>query len=136
VNQLRVTSNPTGADVVLDGQVVGKTPYAGNDLDITVPHALTVRKDGYEPYEQMISGSSGWKKVKAAKGKPAAQTLKINTKLKRLGGGSAPAPAGAAPSPGGEPGAGTEELKPEPPAPSAPVQPPPAGESKPAERTP
>jgi hypothetical protein len=75
-----------GADVALDGQTVGKTPYAGAIQDVTAPHFIAVRKDGFEPFEQMISASSAWSKSKGSKGKPGAQILKINAKLKQVGG--------------------------------------------------
>ena len=42
-------------------------------------HAISVKKDGFEPHERMISGSD-W-----SRGKGGAQTLKFNVKLKRAG---------------------------------------------------
>jgi uncharacterized protein (TIGR02266 family) len=76
-NVARVISLPTGAEVLIDGQSVGKTPFMGKDIDPAAPHALTVRKDGFETYEHMVS-SSDW-----LKGKGAGQTLKVVVKLRK-----------------------------------------------------
>jgi len=84
---LKITSSPTGAEVVIDGSSVGTTPYSSKDVDPTAAHAITVRKDGFEAHERMISGSD-W-----AKSRSGAQSLKMNIKLKRTG----PAPSEAAP---------------------------------------
>jgi hypothetical protein len=94
-HQIRVTSKPPGADVAIDGQVVGQTPLATNIADISAPHFLSVRKDGFEPFEQMISSTSAWAKGKGSKGQAAVPTLKINAKLKASGGagGDAKPPA-------------------------------------------
>src|SRR4029079_7901182 len=47
-NFARIISLPSGAEVLIDGQSVGKTPFIGKDIDPSAPHALTVRKDGFE----------------------------------------------------------------------------------------
>jgi hypothetical protein len=86
-HEIRVTSKPVGADVALDGVSVGKTPYSGSIADVSAPHAIAVKKDGFEPFEQMISASSAWTKTKLPKGKPGPQVLKISAKLKQVGGG-------------------------------------------------
>ncbi|MES1205807.1 MAG: TIGR02266 family protein [Pseudomonadota bacterium] len=85
-HEVRVTSKPPGADVVLDGATVGKTPHSIAIADVNAPHSIAVRKEGFEPFEQMISASSAWSKTKAAKGKPALEILKINARLKQIGG--------------------------------------------------
>jgi uncharacterized protein (TIGR02266 family) len=85
-HEIRVTSKPVGADVALDGQTVGKTPYSVGIADVTAPHFIAVRKEGFEPFEQMISASSAWSKTKGAKGKPAVLVLKISAKLKQVAG--------------------------------------------------
>jgi hypothetical protein len=85
-----VTSKPSGADVTIDGQVVGQTPLATGIGDVSSPHFVSVHKDGYEPFEQMISASSAWAKGKAAKGQPAVPTLKLNAKLKSTGSAAPP----------------------------------------------
>ena len=76
---LKITSSPTGAEVVIDGSSVGTTPYSSKDVDPTAAHAITVRKDGFEAHERMISGSD-WTKSRSG-----AQSLKMNIKLKRTG---------------------------------------------------
>ena len=88
-HQIRVTSKPSGADVAVDGQVVGQTPLSTGINDVSSPHFVSVRKEGFEPFEQMISATSAWAKGKPVKGQPAVPTLKINAKLKSSGGGAA-----------------------------------------------
>ncbi len=83
---LRVTSNPRGADVIIDGRTVGKTPYQGANFDVAAPHALTLKLDGYEPDERMVSGSDDWVK----KGK--THTLSVSVRLQKLPGAEVPAP--------------------------------------------
>ena len=85
---LKITSSPAGADVVIDGVPVGTTPFSSRDVSADGTHAISVKKDGYEPHERMISGSD-W-----SRGKGGAQTLKFNVKLKRAGGEQKPAEAG------------------------------------------
>jgi len=85
---LKITSSPAGADVVIDGVPVGTTPFSSRDVSADGTHAISVKKDGYEPHERMISGSD-W-----ARGKGGAQSLKFNVKLKRSGGEQKPAEAG------------------------------------------
>jgi len=116
-HQIRVTSRPAGADVALDGQTVGKTPYAGAIQDVAAPHFIAVRKDGLEPFEQMISASSAWSKSKGPKGKPGAQILKINAKLKQVGGAAEGKAAGEGSGAPGEAPAKTDVAKPDRPLP-------------------
>lgn len=104
-HQLRVTSKPSGADVSIDGQVIGQTPLATGIADVSAPHFVSVHKDGYEPFEQMISASSAWAKSKPAKGQPAVPTLKLNAKLKGMAtpeGKAAPSAESAAKEPAKE----------------------------------
>jgi molecular chaperone DnaK len=86
VHQVKVTSKPVGADVLLDGQNVGATPFSVGVADINAPHSIIVRKDGFEPFEQMIGPSSAWSKAKGSKGKPGLSVLKLNARLKPMGG--------------------------------------------------
>lgn len=86
-HQIRVTSKPPGADVAIDGKIVGQTPLATSIADVSAPHFLSVFKDGFEPFEQMISSTSAWTKGKVPKGQVAVPTLKINAKLKSTGAG-------------------------------------------------
>ena len=59
-HRIRATSIPSEAEVSLDGKVVGRTPLFGTEVDIGQAHTLTIRKDGYAPYEQVITASSPW----------------------------------------------------------------------------
>ena len=79
-NIARVISLPTGAEVLIDGQAVGKTPFQGKDIDPAAPHALTVRKEGFETYEHMVSASD-W-----VKGKGPGQSLRVTVKLRKAQG--------------------------------------------------
>src|SRR5262249_56849568 len=91
---LRITSVPAGAEVLVDGASVGRTPYLGKGIDPNAPHAITLKKDGYENHEHMISASD-WSRT--GKG---VQTVKLNVKLRKAG-GAEPAKA--------EPGAGAKD---------------------------
>jgi serine/threonine-protein kinase len=86
---LKITSSPPGADVLIDGQSVGKTPYQAREIDAEAPHAVTIRLDGYESHEHMISASD-WLKQKAN-----LETAKVNVKLRKLAAGSATEPTAA-----------------------------------------
>jgi hypothetical protein len=74
--------------VVIDGVPVGTTPFSSKDIDPAGTHAISVKKDGYESHERMISGSD-W-----SRGKGGAQSLKFNVKLKKVGGEAKPADTG------------------------------------------
>jgi hypothetical protein len=52
--------------VVIDGVPVGTTPVSSKDIDPAGTHAISVKKDGYESHERMISGSD-WSRGKAAR---------------------------------------------------------------------
>jgi uncharacterized protein (TIGR02266 family) len=89
---LYVRSTPTGADVLIDGQVEGKTPFQRRIFDTTRPYALTIRKGGFEPHERMLSASDEWAK------KGSLRSLTVNAKLVKARGedateAEAPAPA-------------------------------------------
>jgi uncharacterized protein (TIGR02266 family) len=84
---LKITSSPAGAEVVIDGVPVGTTPFSSKEIDPAGTHAISVKKDGFESHERMISGSD-W-----SRGKGGAQSLKFNVKLKKVGGEAKPAPA-------------------------------------------
>jgi hypothetical protein len=78
----------------------------GSDVDPGSPHAITLKKEGFEDHERMISGSD-WPRAKAG-----VRTLKVNVKLRSTGGGDAPKPAEAAPSDQPPPGLGTTPTTP------------------------
>ena len=99
---LRVRSTPAGAEVLIDGQVEGKTPFERRLFDPTRPYALTVRKGGFETHEQMLSASDEWVK------KGNKRTLTVPVKMTKSKGGA------------------TEESTGDKPAEPAPVENPPA----------
>ncbi len=111
-NVVRIISLPTGADVLIDGQTVGKTPFISKDIDPAAPHALTVRKEGFETYEHMVSASD-W-----IKSKGPGQSLRVTVKLHKAAGAGEAKPAG-------------DEKPEKPAAPSEPAktEPPPASET-------
>jgi hypothetical protein len=59
-HKLRATSIPSEAEVLLDGKSIGRTPLFGAEVDVSQPHTLTIRKDGYAPFEQTVTASSAW----------------------------------------------------------------------------
>ena len=71
--------------MVIDGVPVGTTPFSSKDVTVDGTHAISVKKDGYETHERMISGSD-W-----SRGRGGAQSLKIGVKLKRATGEAKPA---------------------------------------------
>jgi hypothetical protein len=57
VAKVRFLSTPSGAEVVLDGKTVGKTPY---EMDVDAgEHVVTLRLDGYFDYEQSLKVEGG-----------------------------------------------------------------------------
>jgi hypothetical protein len=55
--QVEITSAPAGADIDLDGSFVGSTP---STLGVQPgDHTLTVKKDGYKPWERNIKVTTG-----------------------------------------------------------------------------
>ena len=56
---LNVTSRPVGADVELDGEVLGKTPLYRDDLRPGAGRSLVLRKDGYRPWSESIDLTDG-----------------------------------------------------------------------------
>ncbi len=59
---LTVRSIPSGADVLIDGQVEGQTPFVRRIFDPTRSYALTVRRAGFEPHDRTLSTSDVWTK--------------------------------------------------------------------------
>ena len=70
--------------MLIDGKEVGTTPFVSKEIDPASPHAITIKKDGYEASERMVSGLD-WSRPHGN----SPQTLKVNAKLRR----SAPAAA-------------------------------------------
>lgn len=57
-SQTTITSIPTGADVKIDGQPSGKTPYNYSDAQVWLwtKHQVTLDKPGYTPTTGMLAG--------------------------------------------------------------------------------
>lgn len=53
-HQLKIYSSPSGAEVIINGKVMGKTPLSGN-----VPHAsklkIIIRREGYAEWQQSLT---------------------------------------------------------------------------------
>jgi uncharacterized protein (TIGR02266 family) len=80
---LKVTSSPTGAEVIIDGNSVGTTPFSSKEIDPSAAHAITVKKDGYEAGERNIAAAD-WSRSKKG------PSLKVSIKLRRAGAAEAP----------------------------------------------
>jgi uncharacterized protein (TIGR02266 family) len=109
---LKVTSSPAGAQVLIDGRELGSTPFVSKEVDPSAPHTITIKKDGYEPNERMVSGLD-WSRPHG--GSP--QTLKVNAKLRRSAAAPAATPAPAPAKENAEPedtgGPYIKEIKPD-----------------------
>jgi uncharacterized protein (TIGR02266 family) len=93
---VKVRSLPPGAQVLIDGEPMGQTPFQRRILDIDKPHTVTIRRPGYLSYESSVSRSSSW--VKDGN----LQTLGVFAKLKKVKGQAAEssaAPPEAPPAP-------------------------------------
>ncbi|MFL5307683.1 MAG: PEGA domain-containing protein, partial [Polyangia bacterium] len=91
---LKITSSPAGADVSIDGSPVGMTPFTSRDIDPGSPHAITLKKDGFETHERMV-GASDWSRAHGS----TPPSLKVNVKLRRI----APPPGAETPKETGAP---------------------------------
>ena len=72
---MNVRSVPAGADVLIDGQVEGKTPFQRRIFDPARTYALTIRKPGFESVERSVTASDQWLK------RGNMRTLTINARL-------------------------------------------------------
>gem|GEM_PF-6255697 len=54
-----INSNPEGADIILDGMYVGKTP-AKIPLTDTKTHSIRLNLEGYKSWKGNVSLSYGW----------------------------------------------------------------------------
>ncbi len=94
---LFVKSKPSGAEVLVDGEAAGKTPFARRIFDTSRPYALTIMKEGFESHERMLSASDPWVK------KGNNHSLTVFAKLPKAKGAAAAAdtetPTPAAPQP-------------------------------------
>ena len=75
---LKVKSVPPGAQILIDGEPMGQTPFQRRILDADKPHVVMVRKPGYDSFERHITSTDPWVKV----GNTA--TLNVAAKLVRL----------------------------------------------------
>jgi len=91
---LKIASSPAGAEVLIDGNSVGVTPFSSKEIDPGAPHAITLKKDGFETQERMI-GASDWSRAHGSS--PAA--LKVSVKLHRLATAPAESPKDTSPPP-------------------------------------
>ena len=109
---LKVTSSPSGAQVLIDGRELGNTPFVSKEVDPSAPHTITIKKDGYEPNERMVSGLD-WSRPHGS----SPQTLKVNAKLRRSAAAPAATPSPAQPKENAEPedtgGPYIKEIKPD-----------------------
>jgi hypothetical protein len=109
---LKVTSSPPGAQVLIDGRELGNTPFVSNEVDASAPHTITIKKDGYEPNERMVSGLD-WSRPHGN----TPQTLKVNAKLRRTAAAPATTPGPAPAKENAEPqdtgGPYIKEIKPD-----------------------
>ncbi len=89
IHWLRVRSVPSAAEVYIDGVKEGTTPFERRMFDIARPYALSVRKDGFESHEQMLSSSDPW----IRRGKEFSLTIATRLKLTAGTAPANPAPA-------------------------------------------
>ncbi|MCG8425676.1 MAG: PEGA domain-containing protein [Proteobacteria bacterium] len=62
IGELKVLSDPTGAQVLIDGEVAGVTPFTKEDLEAG-NHLVTLKLPGYLAYEQSITIKGGGKEI-------------------------------------------------------------------------
>jgi outer membrane biosynthesis protein TonB len=80
---VKVRSLPVGAQVLIDGEPMGQTPFQRRMLDMDKPHTVNVRKPGYVSYDGTISPTGSWVK------EGNTLTLHVSAKLKKLKGEAA-----------------------------------------------
>ncbi len=68
---LRVVSNPSGAQVMIDGENVGVTPWSSNELALGA-HLVTVRHPDYAEFEEQVELTAGDSKIVSARLQRAA----------------------------------------------------------------
>jgi uncharacterized protein (TIGR02266 family) len=111
---LTVRSIPSGADVLIDGQVEGQTPFVRRIFDPSRSYSLTVRRAGFEPHDRTLSTTDVWTK------RGNVRTLTVVAKLTPAAG----LPTQAEPAPPVAPSRGAEPSTPsEPPLAPPPVEP-------------
>jgi uncharacterized protein (TIGR02266 family) len=78
VYMLKVRSLPVGAQVLIDDEPMGPTPFQRRILDADKSHKVTIRRLGYEPYEHIVTPADAWAKD------GNTETMKLVAKLKRI----------------------------------------------------
>lgn len=96
---VKVRSMPVGAQVLIDGEPMGQTPFQRRILDMDKTHSVSIRKPGYLLYERSITPSGPW--VKDGN----MQIMNVAAKLTRAKGHSAESSA----TPEAQPGPATEQ---------------------------
>jgi uncharacterized protein (TIGR02266 family) len=92
VYRMAFRSSPIGAEVLIDGEYYARTPCERRILDPKKTLSITIRKEGYEPFEHLVGSSDNWAK------KGNERTLSITVNLKKAAKPAAPAGAAATPS--------------------------------------
>ena len=90
---LYVRTTPPGADVLIDGQVEGKTPFQRRIFDPNRTYALTIRKAGFEPVERSMSATDQW--VKKGNQRTFTLNARLTAGIGAGAGGTAPGRRGA-----------------------------------------
>ena len=62
--QLDISSSPAGADIFLDGEYVGKTPFSMSVA--TGEHTISIRKKDFSIWQRRVFASAGTRKVAAS----------------------------------------------------------------------
>ena len=57
---VKLKSTPSGAQVFIDGEPMGQTPFQRRILDIDKVHTILIRKPGFDSYERNISKADAW----------------------------------------------------------------------------
>jgi hypothetical protein len=80
---LKLRSVPPGAQITIDGEPMGQTPFQRRILDIDKNHTVTIRKPDYDPYEHIVAPSDAWVR------EGNTETMKVTAKLTRTKGPAA-----------------------------------------------
>lgn len=63
---LQILSTPAGAEVLIDGEVVGQTPVKKEDVDVG-EHVVTIRYPDYYDFEKQVAVKGGEREIISAK---------------------------------------------------------------------
>ena len=74
---LKLRSVPPGAQVIIDGESMGDTPFQRRILDVDKPHTVSIRKPKFESYDHIVTPGDHWEKD------GNSEVLKIVVKLRR-----------------------------------------------------